>query len=219
MLFVAFDLDGTLIDSVQDLATAASELATRLGGRALDRGEVAAMVGDGASLLVKRALAAAGVDPETPAALEEFLEIYDRRLLETTRPYPGVREALDLAAPRARMGVLTNKPARPTTRLLEAFDLMGYFEGVVGGDSLHGRKPDPSGLHALAGQTACVLLVGDSPIDWQTARSAGCFFGWARYGFGATRFDAGAPDTPFVLEQPSDLAWVIDRVTALGTGA
>jgi phosphoglycolate phosphatase len=202
---VVFDLDGTLIDSLRDLGASASELVTTLGGRPLGPEEVAVMIGEGASVLVRRALAAADVDPETPGALSRFLAIYDRRLLETTVPYEGVEEMLLLASRRARLSVLTNKPLSSSRRILE-------------GDGPHGRKPDPAGLHHLTSGAATVVLVGDSPIDWTTARTAGCTFVWARYGFGAGRFDA-PPTTPYAIDRPADLTAVLDRIAAMATGA
>jgi phosphoglycolate phosphatase len=113
-LTLVFDLDGTLVDSVRDLAASASEMATSFGGRALRDDEVAMMVGDGAAVLVKRALSAAGLDPETPGALARFLEIYDRRLLDTTVAYDGTVDTLLLASRHARLTVLTNKPLVPS---------------------------------------------------------------------------------------------------------
>jgi phosphoglycolate phosphatase len=216
---LVFDLDGTLIDSVGDLSASASDLVTSLGGRPLAQSEVAAMVGEGAGLLVRRALVAAGLDPETPGALPRFLGIYERRLLDTTVPYVGVEDALIMASRRARMAVLTNKPLAPSRRLLEALGLARYFDTVIGGDTAHGRKPDPAGLHALAAGFERVLLVGDSPIDWQTSRAAGCGFAWARYGFGAARFEDSAPDTPYVLDRPADLGAIVDRFDAVMRGA
>jgi phosphoglycolate phosphatase len=216
---LVFDLDGTLVDSVGDLAASATELVTSLGGRPLSQDEVGLMVGDGASLLVRRALAAGGVDPETPGALTRFLDIYDRRLLETTVPYTGVEEALLMASRRGRLAVLTNKPQQPSERILEALGLRRYFDAVIGGDGPHGRKPDPTGLNAIASGAEPVFLIGDSPIDWQTSIAAGCAFAWARYGFGAARFDDTRPDTPYVLDGPSDLAAVLDRFAAVATGA
>jgi phosphoglycolate phosphatase len=215
---LVFDLDGTLIDSVRDLAEAASELATSFGGRPLAQREVAAMVGDGASVLVRRALAAAGLDPNTPEALTRFREIYDRRLLETTVPYDGVPEMLAMASRRGRLTVLTNKPLEPSIRILDALRLSVFFDAVIGGDGPAGRKPDPAGLRALARGSSHVLLVGDSPIDWETAQAAGCSLAWARYGFGSIRFDGDPPDTPFVLDAPADLAGVLDRFTTTIAG-
>ena len=214
---IAFDLDGTLIDSVGDLGASASELAVSLGGRALSGDEVALMVGDGAQVLVRRALAAAGVDPDLPGALSKFLEIYGRRLLDTTVPYPGVPSMLELASRRARLAVVTNKPLAPSRRILDALGLTVYFDAIIGGDTAHGRKPDPRGLLSLEGPADGLVLVGDSPIDRATAGAAGCPFVWARYGFGAVRFEA-PPDTPYVLERPSDFADVLDRLIAIRSG-
>jgi phosphoglycolate phosphatase len=214
---IAFDLDGTLIDSVQDLATAASELVTTLGGRPLARDEVAMMVGEGAGVLVRRALQAAHVSPDTPGALERFLGIYDRRLLDTTIPYEGVTDMLLMASKHARLSVLTNKPLGASKRILDALELSSYFEAVMGGDNAFGRKPDAAGLRALAGDAELVLLVGDSPIDAATADAAGCDFVWARYGFGASRFER-PPTTDFVIDRPVDLAAVLDRARAIRFG-
>lgn len=214
---LVFDLDGTLIDSVRDLAATASAVAMAYGGRALSLDEVSLMVGDGAGLLVKRALEAAGVDPETPGALPRFLSMYDERLLDTTVPYQGVPEMLMLASRRARLSVLTNKPLAASERLLDALGLSGYFERVIGGDSSFGRKPAPAALRALGSGAEHVILVGDSPIDAATAEAAGAVFVWARYGFGAARFEA-PPETPYVLDAPSDLAAIVDRVLQVHSG-
>jgi phosphoglycolate phosphatase len=214
MTHIAFDLDGTLVDSVADLATSASELVTSLGGRPLDQREVAVMVGEGASVLVRKALAAAGLDADTPGALARFLEIYSRRLLDTTTPYDGVPEMLFLASRHARLSVLTNKPLEPSRRLLDALGLLPYFETVIGGDSPAGRKPGIAGLRSVSQGAEHVIVVGDSPIDAETATNAGCDFVWARYGFGAARFER-PPDTPYVIDRPADFAAVLDRLHAI----
>ena len=216
-MLVVFDLDGTLIDSVGDLAASASELVTTLGGRALERAEIADMVGDGAGALVRRALSAAGLEPDTPDALSQFLQIYDRRLLDTTTAYPGVENALMMASRRARLAVLTNKPLQPSRRILDALGLSRYFDAVIGGDGPHGRKPNPAGLRALADGRSQSCWLAIHPIDGQTATAAGCGFAWARYGFGAARF-AVMPETPYVLDRPSDLHGVVDRFVAVNSG-
>jgi phosphoglycolate phosphatase len=217
-LHLAFDLDGTLVDSIGDLASSASELVSVLGGRPLALDEVAMMVGEGAGLLVRRALAASGLDPETPGVLSRFLEIYDRRMLDTTVAYPGVTDILLLASRRARLSVLTNKPHQPSLRILDALGLTSFFDRVIGGDGPFPRKPAPDGLRSLASDGARGALVGDSPIDWETAQAAGWPFVWARYGFGAGRFET-PPGTPYVLDRPSDLAGVLDRLMIVSEGA
>ncbi|MGE3469988.1 MAG: HAD-IA family hydrolase [Vicinamibacterales bacterium] len=215
---VAFDLDGTLVDSVSDLASAASALTMELGGRALSAAEVVTMVGDGAGLLVRRALRAGGLDPETPGALDRFLALYDERLLETTRLYPGVRATLAHLEPLLPLAVLTNKPLTPALRVLEGLGVRTHFVDVIGGDGAWPRKPDPAGLRSLAAHAGGgpVVLVGDSPVDAETADRAGAAFVLAAYGFGAARF-GGPPPTPFVAADPADLPRAIGR--ALGLGA
>jgi phosphoglycolate phosphatase len=211
-MLLVFDLDGTLVDSAGDLAASASELATGYGGRPLGVDEVTAMVGEGAALLVRRALRAAGVDPDTPGALARFLEIYDRRLLDHTRPYPGIPEALLAVPPLTALAVLTNKPLGPSRRILDELDLLRFFPHVIGGDGPFPRKPDPAGLRALAALAPgrAVMLVGDSPVDEATAQAAPAAFALAAYGFGASRFSA-PPETPYRLAHPSELPDLIER--------
>jgi phosphoglycolate phosphatase len=214
---VVFDLDGTLVDSVRDLAESANELVEALGGSPLGVDSVARMVGDGAGMLVRRALSAAGVEVDLQAALARFLEIYDRRMLVHTTAYSGMPEALTLVGRRARLAVLTNKPQRHTLRLLEHLQLAGFFDEVIGGDAGFPRKPHPAGLQALMSNAGGMpaLFVGDSPVDAGTAESAGCAFAFARYGFGAVRFGAIPPATSLVLEAPRDLVSVLDRFEGL----
>jgi phosphoglycolate phosphatase len=186
---LVFDLDGTLIDSRRDLADAANALIVERGGAPLDVDRVTAMVGEGAAKLVMRALKAAGVPREDlDAALTRFLDLYDERLLAHTRLYDGTHDALAVLAARAPIALLTNKPQRPTERILDGLGIASFFSRVVGGDSVHGRKPDPTGLHYLiahAGATpASTVMVGDSAIDLRTARAAGTRVCLVRYGFG-----------------------------------
>jgi len=220
-MIVVFDLDGTLIDSARDIAASANELVTSLGGRTLDPATVVAMIGDGAAVLVRRALVEGGLDPETPGAFARFLEIYDRRLLETTTAYPGVRETLSLLARRVRLAVLTNKPQAHSERVLAGVGLLEFFERVIGGDSALGKKPDPRGMLELVANVppSGTVLVGDSPIDFATARASGAAFAWARYGFGAPRFGGEPPDTPYVLDKPADLPAIVQRLAAIFSGA
>jgi len=186
-LFV-FDLDGTLVDSSQDLADAGNALLEIYGRSALPRDQVVAMVGDGARELVRRLMAAAGIDALLDEALAHFLDCYDQRLLATTRPYDGVFTTLDALAPQARLAVLTNKPDAATRRLLEGLELLQYFSDVIGGDSPYGRKPDPRGLYALLARadvaTENALMIGDSMNDLLVAEAAAVPMCFARYGFG-----------------------------------
>jgi len=191
---IVFDLDGTLVDSHRDIANAANALVEELGGARLADADITAMVGEGAALLVGRALTVAGLDPATPGALDRFLAHYGERLLEHTRPYPGTEETLARLVRRVPMSVLTNKPQRPTELILEGLGLRQYFGEVAGGDTPSGRKPDPAGLLRLVAAAGATpertLMVGDSPIDLQTARNANTSICLVRYGFGY-RFGEG----------------------------
>jgi phosphoglycolate phosphatase len=185
---IVFDLDGTLIDSRRDIAEAANTLLEECGATPLPEERIGRMVGDGAATLVARAFAAAGVEAPVDA-LARFVAIYGRRLLRHTRPYPGIPEVLSQLAQKAALALLTNKPLAATQEILEGLDLARYFgRAVIGGDGPFPRKPDPSGLRHLAVSadvpTEETLLVGDSLIDWRTARAASTSICLARYGFG-----------------------------------
>lgn len=188
---VAFDLDGTLVDSRRDLTDSANDLIVELGGSPLTEDAIGRMVGSGAGVLVQRALAAAGLG-EVPGARERFLEIYDGRLLNFTRPYDGVVDAVEAAREYARVVVLTNKPVGPSERILDALGLRGLFADVVGGDDVRGRKPEPAALLDLireAGTTPeTTLMVGDSAIDHETAQRAGTRCCLVTFGFGFVNF-------------------------------
>ena len=221
MRLVVFDLDGTLIDSRQDLADAANALIVERGGAPLPVDAVTRMVGEGAALLVRRALTAAGLPADVDAALPRFLELYDDRLLANTRLYPGTAEALEALAGRATLAVLTNKPQRPTEAILGGLHVDRYFVRVIGGDTPFGRKPDPAGLQhlisALHSSTEETVLVGDSAIDLRTARAAGVRICLVAYGFGFPLAAAEMTDQDEVIEEPSRLVQVTVRTTRGGT--
>ncbi len=186
--FCVFDLDGTLVDSCRDLANAANALVGELAGVPLADDEVAAMVGEGAAVLVRRVLSAAKLDPAARGALPRFLELYDERLIEHTTPYDGTVEMLEALGARIPLGVLTNKPEQATERLLRELGLSRFFQRVVGGDTAMGRKPVPAALLGMCADIgvspADTVLVGDSAIDLQTARNAGTRILLVSYGFG-----------------------------------
>jgi phosphoglycolate phosphatase len=194
---LAFDLDGTLVDSRRDIAESANELLAALDAPPLDHDEVVRMVGEGARVLVSRVLAAGGLRADVEAASARFSAISERRLADHTRPYPGVVAGLEALAERFTLAVLTNKPQHHTDRLLEALDLRRYFVQALGGDTVHGRKPDPTGLTSLIAAAGAVpagaLLVGDSWVDAETARRGGTRFCFAGYGFGGEPRDGLRP--------------------------
>jgi phosphoglycolate phosphatase len=208
---VVFDLDGTLVDSRRDIADAANALLVSCGAEALPEARIGRMVGDGAATLVARALAACGVEPPADA-LERFLAIYSRRLLNHTRPYPGTAGVLTALGSRAQLAVLTNKPIAATREILAGLDLARHFpeDAVLGGDGPFPRKPDPAGLLHLIRQAgvpaAATLLVGDSANDWRTARAATTAICIARYGFGFEEFPiADLRDDDRMIDAPEEL--------------
>jgi phosphoglycolate phosphatase len=212
---IAFDLDGTLVDSRRDLARAVNQLVGELGGAPFPEEVVGDMVGEGASTLVSRALTAAGLG-QPRGALERFLAIYDSRLVDNTYVYEGIAEVVRDARRHARLAVLTNKPGRATERLLTALDLRDSFDEVIGGDGPLPRKPDPASLLDLmrrAGASpSTTLLIGDSVIDYETAERAGVRCCLAAYGFGYRRFPIGRLPVPeWIAHEPMGLAAILER--------
>ena len=127
LVLLVFDLDGTLVDSIHDLAEAASDLSERYGGARFDDEAVCRMVGEGASVLVERVLARAGHAEPPPGALEEFLDLYDVRMFDTTRAYPGMADTLRALADGHAMALLTNKPEAAARKVLAHCGLDGFF--------------------------------------------------------------------------------------------
>jgi phosphoglycolate phosphatase len=212
---IVFDLDGTLVDSQRDLANAANALVTELGGQPLLETTVATMVGEGAAVLVRRVLSAAQLDPATPDALPRFLELYDQRLVEHTIPYEGIVGMLEAVGDRMPLAVLTNKPQRATDRLLNALGLSRYFRLVIGGDTPHGRKPNPEGLLRICADldvpATHTVLVGDSPVDLQTAHNAGTQVLLVSFGFGF-RFAADELTAVPVVATPTEIAQYVFQI-------
>jgi len=212
---VVFDLDGTLIDSKRDLADSANEMLTAYGAAVLTEDAIGHMVGAGAAQLVARALQAAQLNVPLDEALARFLENYDRRLTNHTRPYHGIPELLaELESEGVKMSLLTNKPLEASARILEAFGLSKFFRLRVGGDGPWPRKPAPEGLRFLMKEESAdpsqTMLVGDSGVDLSTARNAGVHICLARYGFG---FADVAPETlrgdELLVDEPRQIAGAV----------
>lgn len=207
---MVFDLDGTLVDSVPDLAAALNRL---MAGRALapfGRAQVAGFVGDGARVLLERAFGARGTVPDA-AALGDFLRDYGANAAVLTEPYPGVRETLErFAAAGWRMAVCTNKPEAPARTLLAALDLARYFAAVGGGDSFAVRKPDPGHLLATieaAGSTPSVaVMAGDHHNDVLAAAGLGVPSIFAAWGYGPAETGEHASATARAFSEVFELA-------------
>jgi len=215
---LVFDLDGTLIDSRRDLASAVNLAREDFRLPPLPEADIVAMVGEGAAKLVARAVRELGTE-RLPEALRAFLDHYGRVLLDTTRPYPGIEVMLAGLAGRFPLAVVSNKPEAFSRRILEGLGLAGHFREVIGGDTLPVRKPDPGVLEELARRLALApadfLLVGDSSVDAATARAAGCRFAFVTWGFASEaerRALAEEGGADLVAESPGQLA------TALGDG-
>lgn len=196
-----FDLDGTLVDSLPDLRTAVNLLRGELDLPPLDAATVRSYVGDGATLLVQRALPANLYREER---LRRFLDLYGEHLLEQTVVYPGILDFLELHRER-KLAVVTNKPYRLTLALLEGIGLAPYFQAVLGGDSCEQKKPHPApvlaGLDATGSAPAGSLMIGDHHTDLLSGQAAGvktCFCAW---GLG---HDGGLP-SDFRADSPLDL--------------
>jgi phosphoglycolate phosphatase len=186
---IIFDLDGTLVDSAEDLRAALNKLLGELNLRPIEANEIKAMIGDGVLKLVERALIAANGDPEQrDFLLPRFLAIYQANPAALTRCYPGVLETLNALRHKGfRLAVVTNKPVFATKKILEALSLAEFFPVIVGGDSLPMRKPDPAQLFEAAQQLGVnvdqTLMVGDNIHDVEAAHAAGMRCVAVSYGY------------------------------------
>jgi len=225
---IVFDLDGTLIDSRQDLCNSVNAMLVHLGKPELPEDVIAGYIGDGASMLVRRALG----DPEGDAhdeeyvsgALDFFLEYYREHKLDFTYVYPGVMESLAAirsARPETLMAVLTNKPVNPSRDICDHFGLSEYFFQNYGGNSFHTKKPDPHGLLTLIAEASAIagyaisaketMMVGDTEVDVLTARAIGAVSLGCSFGLAPHRLEAAKPD--FLVDSAGE--WM--RVLGVGS--
>jgi len=218
---LVFDLDGTLIDSAQDLCHSVNAALIHVGLRRLKETVIAGFVGNGAPILMRRALAASRNIPLDQVAEELhaaayafFLDYYRAHKLDFTYAYDGVLESLkalrDLhdhpTGPARAMAVLTNKPVRPARGICEGLGMASYFLHIYGGDSFPAKKPDPIGLRSLMEETGALpeetVMIGDSKVDIQTARNAGVWSIGCAFGFGPQNLMEIPPD--IVVDNASD---------------
>jgi phosphoglycolate phosphatase len=203
---IVFDLDGTLVDSKEDLAVAVNVAIGSFGFPPLPHREIYGYIGDGAAALIRRALPPER-DGLLPQVLDRFLSYYRRHLLDTTRPYPGVVDALRKWSGTYRMALLTNKPIAMTGAILSGLSLAGYFIDVRGGDSFETKKPDPQGLLHVLGKAGVApgetVMVGDAKNDVLAGKAAGTITCGVTYGLGAGTFADHPPD--FTVDRFPDL--------------
>ena len=216
-----FDLDGTLIDSKQDLIRSVNAMLVEMGREKLHEDTISGYIGHGAPKLVARALGNEATEREREQALRFFLAHYEAHKLDSTRPYPGVADAQAMAdldrltleeLREFPMAVLTNKPVRVSKRIVEGLGLQKYFRAVYGGNSFETKKPDHLGarkiLKELGATAGGTMMVGDSEVDVQNARNAGTFAAAVNYGFGT--HDRVAYPADVYLERLTDLAPLLE---------
>lgn len=222
---VIFDLDGTLVDTAADLHLVLAEVLGAEGLRAPSAAAVRGMIGDGARVLVERALAAAGTPPEprlVDRLFERFRSRYAREPCRASTVYPGGRELLDrLAAMGLRLGLCTNKPQGATMGLLRALGLQDRFGAVVGGDVLPVRKPDPGHLAAVLDRLGTkprhAVMVGDSRNDLRAAQ--GLDMRCVLVSFGYTDEPAAGLGADTVIDRLVDLEDALRRLDSLAADA
>jgi phosphoglycolate phosphatase len=206
-LLLIFDLDGTLIDSSEDLAISVNAMLRNAGRAEISRDLVQSYVGNGAAVLVRRAFGSDASEEEVADGLAFFLKFYRKHALEHTKLYPGVRDIVEQLSGQHTLAVLTNKPERISVDIIAALGLAQHFALVYGGDRFASKKPDPSGIEALMKDTGIsqpeTMMIGDTSIDVQTALNAGvrsCGVGW---GFRPESFVSVPPD--IFIRTPEEL--------------
>lgn len=213
---VIFDLDGTLIDSRLDLVHSVNAALRHIHRPELPDDVIASYVGDGAPVLIQRALGSEAADEAlVRKGLEFFLSYYREHKLDHTMVYPGIQEALISIQASAnglprKLAVLSNKPVNPSRAIVESLGLGRYFTHVYGGNSFATKKPDPEGALQLVGEAGVqpqqTAIVGDSHVDIRTGRNAGLWTVGAKYGFAPHTLEVETPDIE--VDTPQELSKV-----------
>ena len=206
-----FDLDGTLIDSRADLVNSVNGMLRHFRRKELPADVVATYIGDGAPMLVRRALGDPVDDRYFQEALQYFLDFYREHKLDHTTVYDGIFPALDAIRDGRKMAVLTNKPVNPSRAIVEALGLGKFFMQVYGGNSFPTKKPDPMGAFELMREFGVLpeetLMIGDSSIDVVTGRNCGMWTCGCTYGFSPHTLEQAPPDV--LVDRPSELPLVL----------
>ncbi|HEY2116138.1 MAG TPA: HAD-IA family hydrolase [Candidatus Angelobacter sp.] len=217
-----FDLDGTLIDSREDLANSINAMLIHFGKKELPHEVIASYIGDGAPMLVRRSLGDPDDENYVQDAVLYFLGWYREHKLDNTYVYDGVKESLaaiqksrngnsSQVTQTLKMAVLSNKPVGPSRAIVEALGLGAYFFQVYGGNSFHTKKPDPAGVQILLEEAGVepeeAIIIGDSDIDVLTARNSGIYSVGVTYGLAPHTLQDAPPDV--LIDHPNELALVL----------
>jgi phosphoglycolate phosphatase len=211
-----FDLDGTLVDSRDDLANSINAMLRHFHKNELPHEVIASYIGDGAPMLVRRSLGDPDDESFVQDALLYFMAWYREHKLDHTYVYEGIMESLEAIRKSRdgqplRMAVLSNKPVGPSRAIVDALGLGAYFFQVYGGNSFHTKKPDPAGVQALLEESGAfpeeTIIIGDSNIDILTARNAGIYSVGVTYGLAPHTLEDAPPDV--LIDHPQELALVL----------
>jgi phosphoglycolate phosphatase len=203
-----FDLDGTLIDSKEDLIASVNATREYMKREQLPGALVASYVGNGAPVLIRRAMGAEASETEVEEALDYFIRHYHEHCLDRTRLYPGTRETMERAREKGiHLAVLTNKPVKISHVILGGLGVDSWFARIYGGNSFAAKKPDPVGIHTLREELVvraeATVMIGDSRVDIETARNAGVYSVGLTYGLQPESLREVPPD--LLLDRMEDL--------------
>jgi phosphoglycolate phosphatase len=208
---IIFDLDGTLIDSRVDLANSVNFTRLHVGLSSLPHKLIFTYIGDGASMLIRRALGEGLQEDDIQAALTVFLDHYKQHLLDHTVLYPGVASTLSRLS-HSQLAVLSNKPVEPSLTILEGLQIQDRFVQIYGGDSFEQKKPHPMGIEQILRDTGITreraLMVGDSRIDVLTGQNAQVATCGVTYGLASDTLQGLRPD--FLIHQFPELIPVLN---------
>jgi phosphoglycolate phosphatase len=208
-----WDLDGTLVDSELDLAHSINAMLRHLKRPELPIEVVASYIGDGAPMLVRRSLGDPQDEGLVQSSLEYFMKYYREHILDNTKVYPGVLEALAAITERSnlKMAVLTNKPINPSRGICDGLKLSGFMSQIYGGNSFATKKPDPHGAQTLLEEYGAApgeaIMIGDSQNDVLTANNAGMYSVGVSYGLSPESLKIHPPDV--MIDRPEELLEVL----------